>query len=87
MCLQMKTAMGEDQKIRCLSNDMIRRLSNTSELMDDQARWDVIDEYAQELCNSGYGRGQIKRRIIAGIKGYEKKMEESRRPGGRSLHR
>jgi hypothetical protein len=43
--------------------------------------------YAQKLINSGYSITQTKKIILNGIKGYEKKLLESRKPGGRSLHR
>ena len=38
MMLQLRTAMGEDRKMRCLSNDLIRHLSNTCEMMGDEER-------------------------------------------------
>ena len=38
MMLQLRTAMGEDRKMRCLSNDLIRHLSNTGEMMGDEER-------------------------------------------------
>ena len=47
----------------------------------------VVDDYSQKLFNSGYGTAQVRRIILNGIKGYEKRLQESRSEGGRPLHR
>ena len=52
MVLQMDTAMGENSKMRCLGNEAIRRLANTSELLDQGTKNTIVDNYAQKLCNS-----------------------------------
>ena len=85
--LQMGTAMGEDSKIRSLSNEVVRRMTNTSELLPDTTRWEIIDDYAQKLKNSGYGLQQTRRILVGGLKGYEARLQESKTPGGRKLHR
>ena len=84
--LHKTTAMPEDQKIRCLSNDLIRRMSNTSELLEDGLRREIVDSYGQKLVNSGYGVEQARRIVVSGLKGYESKLVESRKVGGRPLH-
>ena len=84
--LHKTTAMPEDQKIRCLSNDLIRRMSNTSELLEDGLRREIVDSYGQKLVNSGYGVEQARRIVLSGLKGYESKLVESRKVGGRPLH-
>jgi hypothetical protein len=85
--LQMDTAMGEDPKMKCLANDLIRRLSNTCERLDDTERIKVVDDYSQKLVNSGYGIKQVRRIILTGLKGYERILRESKKDGGRNLHR
>ena len=85
--LQKKTAMEENQKMKTLSNDLIRRLLNTSEYLEDGVRVKVIDDYSQKLFNSGFGTEQVRRIIINGISGYEKKLKESENIPGRKLHR
>ena len=50
---------------------------------------EVIDEYAQKLINSGYGLEQTRNIIVAGLKGYEKKLKLSRdlaNPRWKPLH-
>ena len=70
-----KSAIGENTKISSLSNDLIRRLKNCSELLADNQRIKVVDSYAQKLVNSGYSWDQTVRIITSGIKGYESKRK------------
>jgi hypothetical protein len=78
--------MAEDSKIRSLTNEVIRRLTTTSERISDDTRCLILDRFAQKMTNSGYGLTQIRRVVLGGIKGYEKMMKISR-SGGRKLHR
>ena len=84
--LHFRTAMAEDSKIRSLTNEVIRRLLTTGEMISDTARCQILDSFAQKMMNSGYGLMQIRRVILSGIKGYEKMVKKSK-AGGRSLHR
>ena len=84
--LHFRTAMAEDSKIRSLTNEVIRRLLTTGEMIPDEARCQILDNFAQKMKNSGYGLLQIRRVILGGIKGYEKMVKKSK-AGGRSLHR
>ena len=86
MTVQKLTAMEENSKMKTLSNDLIRRLLNTSEALGMEERVKIVDDYGQKLLNSGYGIEQTRTIIINGLKGYEKKLKESR-SGGRKLHR
>ena len=85
--LSSRTAMSEDSKMRSLSNELIRRMLTTSERVCDATRMEIVDGYAQKLFNSGYKIDQVRRIILAGLKGYEKLLKESKKPGGRKLHR
>ena len=72
--LHMRTAMGENQKIQILTQEMIRRLANTKE---DTSKWDkvaILDKYCQKLINSGYRVDQVRRIVISGIKGWRGKV-------------
>ena len=80
-------AMEENIKIKPLSNDLIRRLLNTSERLGLEDRIKVVDKYSQKLLNSGFKIEQVRTIVVNGVKGYERKVKESRRPGGRRLHR
>ena len=84
--VQQKTAMDENNKMKTLSNELTRRLLNTSESLGDTVGIQVVDSYSQKLMNSGYRKEQIQKIIINGIKCYERKLGECRN-GTRKLHR
>ena len=86
-CVQKNSAMEENAKMKTLANDLTRRMLNTSESMAIEERVKIVDGYAKKLLTSGYGIEQTRRIIINGIKGYAKKLSESRKLGGRKLHR
>ena len=86
VCVQKLSAMDENSKVKTLSNELTRRLLNSSESLGNKERVRVVDVYTQKLINSGYGVEQIRRNVINGIKGYERKLKESKE-GGRRLHR
>ena len=71
--VQKTSAMGENTKVQILSQDMIRRLLNTSESLGAGAKEKVVDDYSQKLMNSGYSREQTAKIVVNGIKGYESK--------------
>ena len=77
------TALGENMKIQSLVNDCIRRMGNTSEKVELGIRLDVVDKYGQKLLNSGYSLAKVRGILISGLKGYERKLEASREPGGK----
>ena len=52
--------MRTASKIRSLSNEVLRRLLNTSEDVLDSVRCAILDTFAQKLYKSGYGLYQIK---------------------------
>ena len=68
------TAMNENNKIQVVSNDLVRRLLNTSQVMGAKEFRKVVDGYGQKLLNSGYDLDHTRRILIAGIKGYEGKV-------------
>ena len=83
MTVQQKSAMNENVKLQVLSNDMVRRLLNSSEVLGSSEKARVVDMYAQKLMNSGYSKEQVVRIIVAGIKGYEGKLERSQKYGSK----
>jgi hypothetical protein len=87
--MQRRSSMPENMKISSLTQEMIRRLLNTSEDLDDRERLEVINGYTQKLINSGYGLEQTRNIIVAGLKGYERKLKLSRdltNPRWKPLH-
>ena len=65
--VQQRTAMDENNKMKTLSNELTRRLLNTSESLGDTVRIEVVDKYSQKLFNSGYRKEQIQRIVMNGI--------------------
>jgi hypothetical protein len=87
--LQKDTAMPEDQKMSSLNTEVVRRMQNTSELLPIEDRVAVVDNFCQKLANSGYRLHQIRKIVVGGLIGYEKRLEQSRKPvseGWRALH-
>ena len=74
MVIQKRSAMPENMRVATLNQEVIRRMLNTSERLDVGHRVKVIDEYAQKLSNSGYDMEYIRKVMIGGLKGYERKL-------------
>ena len=68
--LDKRTAMGENQKIQILTQEVVRRLGNTTEGLPDVVYQDIIDGFCQKLYNSVYKEDQIRRIVVAGIRGW-----------------
>ena len=78
-CLMEKSAMAENSKNSTLSQEVIRRMLNTSELLPQGERNQVLEKFISKLEISGYNRAQIKNIIMSGLKGYESKVQRSRK--------
>ena len=68
---------------------MVRRMLNVSEMLPVSERIEVLDKFSQRMSNSGYPLDQIRRTVIGGLSGYEKKVRQSqmeRGKGWRQLH-
>ena len=87
MTVQQKTAMNENTKIQVVSNDLVRRLLNSSEELGSKEKARIVDQYGQKLLDSGYSREQTIRILVAGIKGFEGKVERCRKEGRRLRRR
>ena len=77
--------MNENTKIQVVSNDLVRRLLNSSEELGSKEKARIVDQYGQKLLDSGYSREQTIRILVAGIKGFEGKVERCRKEGRRLL--
>ena len=75
------SAMSENPKVQCLSNDLVRRLLNTREKLPNSYRADVVDRYGTKLLTSGFSKDQTKRILVNGMKGYISKRERRRKLG------
>ena len=52
--LQRASAMPENMKIASLNQEVIRRMLNTSEDLEDSNRLDIIDDFGKKIRNSAY---------------------------------
>ena len=89
MVLHRKSAMPEGTRRATLNQEMIRRMVNTSEMVDMEKRIDIIDKYAQKLINSEYSLEQTRNAIVGGLKGYERLLSLSKdlnNPRWKPLH-
>ena len=57
---------------------MTRRMMNTSEMVPLEQRLAVVDGYGQKLTGSGYSTDQIRRVIVGGLTGYERRLNLSK---------
>ena len=76
--LHKDTALAEDTKISSLTAEVKRRMLNCSELLPNWERLAVVDRFAQKMANSGYNKAKIRAVIVAGLKGYETRVTESK---------
>ena len=84
-----RSAIPESTRRATLNQELIRRLTNTSELLDDGVRIMIVDEYAQKLVNSEYTVKRTQGFILGGLKGYERLLSLSRdttNPRWKPLH-
>ena len=72
--IRMTTAMAENPKMQCLSNDLVRRLLNTQEDLPSRFRAEVVDSYGVKLLTSGYSLDQTRKILVNGMKGYAAKV-------------
>ena len=80
-CVMKESAMSQSQKIAILLNDLIRRLSNCSETVEDSEKVGIIDDYIETLSVSGYGEKEVKEIIESGLTGFVRKVERLRKAG------
>ena len=88
--LHRNTALSENQKVSNMTSEVIRRMMHVSEDLPMGERVVVLDRVAQKLANSGYDLAMTRKGLVGGLKGYEKRLQQSRRqvdsPGYRVLH-
>ena len=81
-----KSAMPEGGKVASLSQEVVRRMLNTSEMLDQNERDQILNNYTKKLFHSGYEKHQVKEILESGLKGYEKKLEKAKKEN-RNIHR
>ena len=71
-----RSAISQHQKISILSNELVRRVSNTNhknETMELAAK--VTEKFTKEMKFSGYSRVEIKEVIASGLLGWKRKIK------------
>ena len=76
-----QSALGENSKIASHTQNLIRRMKCTSELLPMESRIVVIDEFCRQLISSGWGRDQVDKIVTAGLLGYENIKLEAKKSG------
>ena len=85
-CLQANTALNYNCIMRSLSNEVMRRLANISGHLGAKEKVKVMDEFSQVMVNSGHGIGEVRKTLVNGIKGHERKVERCKKEG-KEFHR
>ena len=87
--LMKRSAMPENTRMATLNQEMIRRMVNTSEMVGEEERCEIVDKYATKLVNSEYNIATTRKIITGGLKGYERMLSRSKNrmePGWKPLH-
>ena len=79
--VQRRSALEENSKMQILSNDLVRRLASTDGRQERKVICAVIDQYAQKLLTSGYNLEQVRRIILNGIRGWERRKARAEAEG------
>ena len=85
-CIMENTAMSWNQKRASLSQEVIRRMLNTSELVSQTERDTILEKFISRMEKSGYSKKQIRDITMSGLKGYETKRKRAAETG-QELHR
>ena len=89
MVLHARSAIPESTRRATINQELIRRLTNTSELVENEIRVEIVDKYAQKLINSEYSLKVTREFLIGGLKGYERLLSLSKdreNPKWKPLH-
>ena len=89
MVIHRRSAMPESTRRATLNQELIRRMVNTSEMVDMSKRIEIIDKYVTKLINSKYTLEQTRSTLIGGLKGFERLLSLSRdtkNPRWKPLH-
>ena len=78
-----RSSMGENMKQQILTQEIIRRLGNTCEGLSKEVYEGILNEVSQKMINSGYEVDQVRKIVVAGIKGWGNKILRCRADGKR----
>ena len=80
------SALSENVKVASLTQNLIRRCKNTSEMLPVEERLAVIDRFTEQVLACNYSKEQAKKIVIAGLVGYENMKIAAEKAGG-SIHK
>ena len=74
-----RSALGRNQVMNIMSNELIRRLEVTSSDLEIDDKISIVDKYTQQLINSEYSWKSCREIVICGLKGWKRKEARKRR--------
>ena len=80
------SALSEKVVISSLTQNLVRRMLNTSETVNIEERIKVVNQFSYQLRLSGYSAEQSRDIVKAGLTGYENLLERSKKEK-KNLHR
>ena len=80
------SALSESVKSSTISQEIIRRLTNTSLEASQETKNRIIEEYISTLEDSGYSQEEIRRYVTAVLVGFERRIKKHEEEGT-PLHR
>ena len=80
------SAMPKRTKISTLSQEIIRRMKNTSRNISNERRNEILSEFMKKMKRSGYNAKTRREVLISGMKGYIK-MVRTEEEGGTKVNR
>ena len=75
LTLQPDTALSQNCLIQSLVNDCTRRMLKTNNKIGLDKSFQILDEYAQQIVNSGNKQGVARKIIISSMKCYKRQLE------------
>ena len=71
-----KSALGENTKVASLTQNLMRRMKNTSEDVDNSVRVSIVNAFSSQIKASGYSDDQNAKIVKAGLTGYENLLKK-----------
>ena len=78
-----RSSMGENMKQQILTQEIVRRLGNTCEDLGEEDYQKIVNDACQKMANSGYGVEQMRKIVVAGIRGWGNKVLRCKAEGRR----
>ena len=77
LVIQKGTALSQQTIFSSLRQDLVRRLLNTSDHIDQHVKVDIVEQYIQSLVNSGHRYSFVKAIVLQALTRYEYMRERS----------